>query len=92
MPLTETQAEVLAALARWFPARLSVAQVCAITGLAPSTVRAALRTGTYDALTASTHYRPARWWITNRGRLLARSRLYREFLTHDATTTTGGQP
>ncbi|WP_067573755.1 MarR family transcriptional regulator [Nocardia acidivorans] len=82
MALTESEARVLAALARpEFPAALTVRQLCAATGLTAGAARRALHGLSQTGLALATLHTPATWQVTHRGRLTIHSATYRDYLT-----------
>ncbi|WP_330182534.1 MarR family transcriptional regulator [Nocardia sp. NBC_01503] len=82
MALTESEARVLAALARpEFPAALTVRQLCAATGLTAGAARRALHGLSQTGLALATQHTPATWQVTHRGRLTIHSATYSDYLT-----------
>ncbi|MGV9413698.1 MarR family transcriptional regulator [Nocardia sp. NPDC003693] len=80
MPLTETQATVLAALATVEPARtLTIRQLCEKTGFTRSSTGSAVKALAVSGLARSTQRSPAGWRITYLGESLIRASAYSDF-------------
>ncbi|WP_433664516.1 hypothetical protein ACQPW1_21625 [Nocardia sp. CA-128927] len=83
MSLSRTQLAVLSALAVLEPAQArSVRQLSEETGLAASTVRAALNAHSYMGWALSSRRSPANWRITALGRAVLSAPRYRDVLSH----------
>ncbi|MGO4649191.1 helix-turn-helix domain-containing protein [Nocardia sp. 2YAB30] len=82
MALSENQAKVLGALAQGEP--MTTQELSTLTGLAPTTARAAATFLTHGGWASGTDRVPTYWQITDCGLRLVATRPYREFRAANA--------
>lgn len=86
MALTESEAKVLGALANLTPPHaLTARQLCRAAGLCETSIHRALLRLTRRGLSVTVPQGPARWRLTDRGRVAVMRPVYREYV--DSATT-----